>query len=569
MPRDLLADAPPTPKASGPRDLLAARAPAPEAEPEGDRSLGDKFWNDTFWGGMMKSIGSAVTLPGDVFTGKVDPNSDEAIGRAADLAGMATPVLGGRMAAPAAKAAEKAIEPGTRQAVTGAAERLGVQIPRAAASDNIITQQAGQTVANVPVVGSPLRKASKQAIGQLDDAARVTQQGYGSGSPAIAGDAAREGVTGYIKETLPKRIAEAYAPVDDLVDPAITTRLAKTAEVASRIGERRGAARIRGGSKAVDEVAGAIADEQGLTYQGLKDLRSRVGEMLDNPSALPSDMSGAELKQIYGALTDDLRSAVQAAGGPKALAAWEKANASAASIAKEREALNRLLGAKNDEGLFDRLIATAGSTSRADQKQLLRARAAVSDETWNEVAGAVVAKLGRGPDDAFSPDRFVTAYGKLSTNGKNALFNGRPELRQALDDIAEVSTRFKKLKEYANPSGTGQSMMSGGLAAWAISEPVSALSTVVGGRALASYLAQPAKAKAVAEWSRAYLYAAEKGTPASRSMLERRTQGLVKVLGNEDVRALAAPTRTTAGASALKGASGEVPQPEQGERQYY
>lgn len=47
---------------------------------------------------LAKSVYSAVTLPGDVYAGKVDPLSDQGIGRAADLAGLVT--LGARVIPP-------------------------------------------------------------------------------------------------------------------------------------------------------------------------------------------------------------------------------------------------------------------------------------------------------------------------------------------------------------------------------------------------------------------------------------------------------------------------------------
>lgn len=42
--------------------------------------------------GVIGSIKRAVTLPGDVYAGKVDPMSDESIGRSFELAGLASPV---------------------------------------------------------------------------------------------------------------------------------------------------------------------------------------------------------------------------------------------------------------------------------------------------------------------------------------------------------------------------------------------------------------------------------------------------------------------------------------------
>lgn len=42
--------------------------------------------------GILGTIKRAITLPGDVYTGKVDPKSDEAIARSMDLAGIASPM---------------------------------------------------------------------------------------------------------------------------------------------------------------------------------------------------------------------------------------------------------------------------------------------------------------------------------------------------------------------------------------------------------------------------------------------------------------------------------------------
>lgn len=57
-------------------------------------SLGDILGKlgETWPARMAKSAYGAATLPGDVYAGRTDPTSDEAIGRAADLAGM---IMGG------------------------------------------------------------------------------------------------------------------------------------------------------------------------------------------------------------------------------------------------------------------------------------------------------------------------------------------------------------------------------------------------------------------------------------------------------------------------------------------
>ncbi len=60
---------------------------------------------------MAKSAFNAATLPGDVYAGRVDPNSEEALGRSVDLAGLATLGSG---AFPAAKGAGTELRAGIK-----------------------------------------------------------------------------------------------------------------------------------------------------------------------------------------------------------------------------------------------------------------------------------------------------------------------------------------------------------------------------------------------------------------------------------------------------------------------
>jgi hypothetical protein len=89
---------------------------------------------------------------------------------------------------------------------------------------------------------------------------------------------------------------------------------------------------------------------------------------------MPANTSEAELKGIYAALSDDLRNAVRTAGGEKAAAAFERANAFKAKTASQVEALNKIVGASSDEALSSKLLAMAGSTGRTDIKNLMLAR---------------------------------------------------------------------------------------------------------------------------------------------------------------------------------------------------
>ena len=489
---------------------------------------------------IWESAKSAVTAPGRAMSGELQVTgpdgrtSMEAIGEGLNAAAWMSP------ASPAAGLALKPAKgltpkPEGLQAAE-AAQRLGVDLPRAVSSESTAVQQFGKGLTNVPIGGTPLRKASETAIGQLDDAAKGVQQAFGSGSVERAGSMAREGMTDFATNTLKTAVSKRYDTVDDLVTQNVLTPLSNTSKVAADIMAKRGNAKIAGNSRAVELVRKALNEKEGLNYQGIKDLRTNIGELVDNPTLRPTGMAEGELKRIYGALSDDLRNAVGRAGGEKASKAFEEANSFAAKVAKERQALDSIIGRQtSDEGIFAKVQAMAGSTSRADMQNLMRVKGSVSKETWDEIASATLSRMGRDPDGKFSPDRFLTAYGKMSDNGKKAMFGGSHA--QAIDDIAAVSRRFKQMNQYANPSGTAQNVMGPAIGFGAISEPMTTIASVAGARVASTILAKPLSADKVAKWAKAYEAAALKPSVKTTSMLNARA----RVLSLEVAKEMGAP----------------------------
>lgn len=429
--------------------------------------------------------------------------------------------------------------------VAEAAERLGVNLPRAVTSDSRAVQQIGKAVTNVPVAGLPLRNASERAIGQLDEAAANVQRGFGQSNPAQAGQVAKEGLENYIGPVTSARARTLYDKVDNLVDNTITSPLTNTQAIAQNIIARRQNAGIAQESDAVKRITAAISRPEGLNYNGVKDLRSWIGETLDS-GILPADLSKAELKQIYGALTKDLQFSVQNAGSPQALAAFQRANKYYELVSARRENLNRILGAKSEEGVFERIMAAATNSGRADQVLLAQARKALPADEWNEIASAVIARMGRDPSyvttpgtsvtaTGFSPDRFMTAYGKLSPAGKSLLFRstGQSQLANALDDIATVSQRFKQLNTFANPSGTGQQITSVIGGAGLITDPITTLTTIASGAVVSQLLSRPQSAQSIAKWSNAYYNAVARPTRATLQAFNQASRTFADDIGRQ------------------------------------
>jgi hypothetical protein len=99
--------------------------------------------------------------------------------------------------------------------------------------------------------------------------------------------------------------------------------LNKTAEVYNDILDMRVNARIPGNSKAAEIVSDAIKGP--MDYNGIKDLRSYIGEMTPQ-QMVAQGLNPTEMKRIYGALTQDLGDVIEQGGGAAAFSAWKQAN---------------------------------------------------------------------------------------------------------------------------------------------------------------------------------------------------------------------------------------------------
>lgn len=442
---------------------------------------------------------------------------------------------------------------------------VDVTIPRAVASDSIVANQAGRTVANVPIAGALLRKAGQATTESLDEAATIVRGEYGLGDMASAGAAARSGIEDAVKSgPFKQKVTQLYDAVDSLVNPVVTAPMPNTRIARDGIAARHKNAGLPE-SRAADGLEEAL-NRPGLNYEGIKDLRTYYGEMIDGNIPIPQGMTDKEVRHIYGALSKDMRLIIAKAGGPSGLAAFEKANREAERWARVRETIMPLLKVKNDEGIISRIQAAASSSSRADIKLLGRVRGAVGAQKWDEISSAILETMLHPPGGAYgqsavpaSFDKFVTAYSKLSDQGKQMLFrstNHTPHA-DAIDDIMTIASRVKSHNQYANPSGTGQSVMTGASIAGAAVDPFTTFGTLVGANVVARVLAKPATARSMAAWSRAYKRYALKQTPANQRGYENASRLFAASVGTELSRSDVIPTLTRQLQGAMPGRAEE------------
>jgi hypothetical protein len=482
-------------------------------------------------GGLAVPVGAANTIKGGMAAGaglgalygfNTGTDLQNRAGQAA-TGGLVGGALGGALGGVAGAFSKPAPAAGaTAQDVVSAGERLGVPVPKFIATDSVATQRSASGLRNIPFAGDPIVTATKRFNDNLGTAADDIAAQLGSGDRVAAGQTASRAIVDWIGPQSKAIVSKAYDAVDNAISPNTRGDLAQTRNVISDIMASRANAQIQGSSKAVDEVLAAVQTPGGLNYKGVKDLRTFIGEKLDQ-GIIPDGMSKAELKRIYGSLTDDMRNIIQAGGGAKGLALWERANTLNSAVAKRREELAKIVGKDGGsapEQIFDRLTTFASDKGGGNISRLMKARSTMTQDEWQEVGSAIIQRMGRDAEDNFSPNRFVTGWGKLSDAGKAALFPNQAH-RAALNDLSTLSVRGgPAMARFANPSGTAQGTAFAGLGAGVFADLGATLTAVLTGRVVASSLAQPASASSMARMAKAYSIAIEKPTAATYASLQ-------------------------------------------------
>jgi hypothetical protein len=448
-------------------------------------------------------------------------------------ASLALPGIGLKSAMPTVPSVPSAAPLTKAQEIAAASDRLGVPIPRAAATESIPLRTSSAAVKEVPVVGTPLVKASKEAAEGIEGAVDKTSGALGSGQIYQAGEAAKSGIENWITTKAPQ-IADRLYGWEDNLNPSVMTDLSSTRNAASNIMARNQSAML-GPGKAVETVADALTSK-GLTYDGIKRLRTHIGEMLDG-GILPEGMSKGDLKQIYGGLSDDLRSAALNAGGPDALKSFDRANSLFAQLRDKQKAVAKIIGVDGNapaETVTNRLMQMSNGKGTGDISKLIMARRTMGPEAWNEVTSSVINKMGRVAENGeFSGDRFVTSWDNMSDAAKKLLFgsSGNAGTAKAMEDLVTLSRAHKQLKALGNPSGTGRVASLSGLGTLLFTEPITALGTALTGNVFARTMARPVTAKAATKWASAYVNAAKNPSPVSRMVLAQNASNLAASVG--------------------------------------
>lgn len=246
---------------------------------------------------------------------------------------------------------------------------------------------------------------------------------------------------------------------DQLISPELQVDTANTKAMLGQLVRGDNVGAILDNPKLI-QLQQVLDNSPTVDYQTLKSLRSSIGQKIGN-NELISDIPRAELKRVYGALTQDIKAAA-ANSSPEALKAFERANAYTRT-GHERidDYLERIVSKVDTDKIFN-AVAKGGEGT----KTINAVKRSLQPEEWEVVASNVVRKMGRANSgaqnaegDAFSVDKFVTDWDKLGP-ARKALFSGSPKLDSYHDDLAKIariaSTVKTAGKQGANYSGTAQ-----------------------------------------------------------------------------------------------------------------
>jgi hypothetical protein len=178
--------------------------------------------------------------------------------------------------------------------------------------------------------------------------------------------------------------------------------------------------------------------------------------MLDT-GVFPEGMSEHELRGIYAGLSEDLKAAALNAGGPRAVAALERAN----------ELNKQVVGVEGRAQEGSRAPAEAGKGLRGRSsaprvRRQRRYRNACKGPFCGSKGRVAGYRIDRDQQIRDGTQRRMDASGlrdgfpQLSDRGKALLFRsvGSGDVLPFLNDIAEVSQKFVDRGKLANTSGT-------------------------------------------------------------------------------------------------------------------
>jgi hypothetical protein len=252
----------------------------------------------------------------------------------------------------------------------------------------------------------------------------------------------------------------------------------------------------------------------GIPFSTLKNLRTNIGEEAAS-NAIMGTPEQAQFKRLYGAMSEDMRQAVNAADRQNAnvpvgplqpsqqpgAIALNRANRYYSTAMGRADELNSLANRSTPEGAYNSVANSLNSGPTVYE----RLRGTIDPKTRQKLVATIVDDLGRAPPgqqnadgEVWSPRTFLTNFSKLNENGGgDALFTRLPGGQKHADNLKDIAKTAEMVsdasKVWANPSGTAAALSArntaAGIGLGALYHPLVAASAA-GGLALSHQVSQ-------------------------------------------------------------------------------
>ena len=206
--------------------------------------------------------------------------------------------------------------------------------------------------------------------------------------------------------------------------------------------------------------APSVVGRTTIPFEALKKTRTLVGNELADSNII-SDVPRSKWNPLYGAMSEDMQTAANAAG-PDAANALNRANDYSRAGMGRLDRIAPIVNRDAPEQSFTALNNTLKenvSTFQAVKKSL-------PQDARGDFAGTVIERLGTakpGQQDAqgsrWSPETFLTNWNSMKPQARAELLSGIPNAEQVagmVDSVAKSTSMMRdNSKMWANPSGTG------------------------------------------------------------------------------------------------------------------
>lgn len=346
---------------------------------------------------------------------------------------------------------------------------------RASAGD--VTGNPGTQSIQAAVAAAPTgtRRMATFAEGQTDDLGRaVTQTAETVGVPTTpqnAGAAVREGATAAVTR-FETRQGQLYDDAFERIGgdsrvsfPAVEQLRARIAAEIAQAPQSAGP-RLRPVLARVEALL-EDAGPDGLAFGAMRRERTALGQRIGQPSvsaSAPDPEAAGYLRQLYGAITEDMTQHAQAAGGEAARALQLADRYTRYNRTINLPVLERIQRQGTDEQVYNLAFPRSG---RPDAGTLARIVRNLTPQERSTLSATVLDRMGTPNPGAqaaedFSAATFLTNWNRLVQSGPAArrlLFGPEDaELGRGLDRLVRVAGAMRDTQRYTNWSNTGRAV---------------------------------------------------------------------------------------------------------------